>query len=146
MEAPPPSDIEMTRSPCCAAQTMQFATPEIAPLPEESSALHIDSFELNATPATPLPLFAIAAIVPATCVPWSLSSAHLSATTVGSPPITPRNGNEFTPAQSAVWPTRSSWLWSMPVSTTPTFTPLPDGNPPRPASSQPVGACMSERP
>jgi hypothetical protein len=43
---------------------MQLATPEIGPLPDELSALQIESLELNATPATPLPLWASAATGP----------------------------------------------------------------------------------
>src|SRR6185437_4712832 len=125
---------------------MQLATPVVEPLPDELSALHSASRELNATPATPLPLFAIAATVPDTCEPWSLSSVHLPPTIVGSPPIRPAMPNDFTPAQFTVCPTRSSWVWSTPVSTIPTFTPLPDGKPPRPASSQPVGACICASP
>ena len=53
---------------------MQFATPAVEPEPSALSALQIARFELKATPATPTPLLALAAIVPATCVPWSLSS------------------------------------------------------------------------
>jgi hypothetical protein len=44
--------------------------------------LQTESVELNATPATPVALFAFAAIVPATCVPCMLSSAQVPFITV----------------------------------------------------------------
>ena len=57
---------------------MQLATSAVEPEPSgPPSALQIASGELNATPATPLPLLALPVIVPATCVPWPLSSAHV---------------------------------------------------------------------
>ena len=50
---------------------MQLATPAVVPEPSAFSARQIASWELKETPATPTPLLALAAIVPATCVPWS---------------------------------------------------------------------------
>jgi hypothetical protein len=47
---------------------MQFATSESSPA-APCSALQTISGELNATPAMPVALFALAAIVPETCVP-----------------------------------------------------------------------------
>ena len=55
---------------------MQFATPAVVPEPSALSAWQIASCELKETPATPTPLLALAAIVPATCVPWSLWSVQ----------------------------------------------------------------------
>jgi hypothetical protein len=60
---------------------MQLATSAIDPMPNSSSALQTTRSALNATPAMPMPLLALAAMVPATWVPWSLSSAHWSLTT-----------------------------------------------------------------
>src|SRR4051812_16485204 len=86
----------MTFAPRSASHVMQLATSEVEPEPAASSALQIVSGELNATPVTPRPLFAMAAIVPATCVPWPLSSRHEPART--RPPV------DW--PQSAVLPTR----------------------------------------
>src|SRR3954469_10484020 len=93
---------------------MQLATSDVVPWPSGPlRALQIDSGELNATPVTPRPLFALPVIVPATCVPWPLSSRHAPLMT--TPPV------DW--PQSIVLPTRSSWVCVMPVSTMPTFTP-----------------------
>src|SRR4051812_12846409 len=119
---------------------MQLATSEVEPEPSgPPSALHMASCELNATPATPLPLLALAVIVPDTCVPWPLSSAQLPSW------IEPlRTGiPEYDLAQFATLPARSSCVARMPVSTTPTFAPPVDGDVPSPAASQPSGASMS---
>jgi hypothetical protein len=57
---------------------MQLATSAVEPVPSgPPSALQIVSGELNETPATPVPLLALAEIVPATWVPCPLSSAQL---------------------------------------------------------------------
>jgi hypothetical protein len=77
VDAPPPRLIEITRAPCEATQLMQLATSAVLPVPSgPPSALQTTRSALNATPATPVALLALAAIVPATWVPWSLSSAH----------------------------------------------------------------------
>src|SRR3954447_10321495 len=130
----------MTLAPLSCAQRMQLATSEVEPWPSgPPSALHIASCELNATPATPLPLLALPVIVPDTCVPWPLSSAQVPS---WIEPVS-RNTPVYDLAQFATLPTRSSCVERMPVSTTPTFTPPVDGNRPRPAVSQPSGASMS---
>src|SRR3954454_9064977 len=73
--SPPPRLIEITFTPCLAVQLMQLAMSLVRPVPAAvASALHITSGELNATPATPWPLFVFAEIVPDTCEPWPLSS------------------------------------------------------------------------
>ena len=60
------------------AQTMQLATSDVEPCPSgPPSALQTASCELNATPATPLPLFVFAVIVPEVWLPWPLSSAQV---------------------------------------------------------------------
>ena len=113
---------------------MQFATSAVVPWPSGPlSALQIDSGELNATPVTPRPLFAVAVIVPATWVPWPLSSRH--------EPEVIRPATDW--PQSTVLPARSSWVWVIPVSTIPTLTPPLCGKAPIPATSQPSGASMS---
>ncbi len=60
---------------------MQLATPAVVPEPAALSAWQIASCELKETPATPTPLLALAAIVPATCVPWSFMSVQLPSVT-----------------------------------------------------------------
>jgi len=129
---------------------MQLAMPATAPAPLRSSALQIASGELNATPATPRPLFARAAAVPATWVPWPLSSAQRPATIVGSASSgsvsSPSRSipNDLTPAQSTTLPARSSCAARTPVSTIPIFAPFRAlGKLPRLAASQPSGASMS---
>src|SRR3954451_17052686 len=140
VESPPPRLIEMTDAPLSDSQVMQLATSAVEPEPSgPPSARHIASGELKATPATPLPLFALPVIVPETCVPWPLSSEQEPSW------IEPLSS---TPAmrdcaQLASLPARSSWVARIPVSTTPTFTPPVAGNVPRPAASQPSGASMS---
>src|SRR3569833_2011793 len=48
VESPPPSDIEITRAPCCETQVMQLATSAVEPEPSAPpSALQITSGELN---------------------------------------------------------------------------------------------------
>ena len=95
--------------------------------------MQIDSDALNATPATPVALFALAAIVPATWVPCMLSSTQAPLATV------PPNAAP----QSTTLPLSSGWVWSIPVSTMPIFTPPVAGKLPSPAASQPSGASMS---
>src|SRR5215212_4893217 len=58
---------------------MQLATSASVPLPDSSSALQTTRSELKAMPATPTPLLALAAIVPATCVPLSVVVDTLAA-------------------------------------------------------------------
>ena len=103
------------------------------------SALQIESGELNETPATPMPLFAFAEIVPATWVPWPLSSAHepswIVPAKIGRMPCDR--------AQLATLPVRSGCAVWMPVSTMPTLAPPVAGKAPSPAASQPSGASMS---
>src|SRR5215212_10112358 len=118
---------------------MQLATPVVDPEPSgPNSALHIDTFELNATPATPMPLFALPVIVPETWVPWSLSSTHVLDSDTVPPPTRPRTPCEA-PAQFASLPARSGCVLSIPVSTMPTVVPPDAGKAARPARSQPSG-------
>src|SRR5262249_37088631 len=135
VDAPPPSDSEITFEPCWASQVMQFATPDVLPEPTALSALHMPRLELNATPATPTPLLALAAIGPEPCVRWSLSSVHPPELTV------PNRVDAW--LQSTSLPDRSSCVLSIPVSTMPTRTPPLAGNAPSPPASQPSGASMS---
>src|SRR3954466_7624637 len=115
---------------------MQLAMSDVRPVPAAvASALHITIGELNATPATPWPLFVFAEIVPDTCDPWPLSSWQT--------PFTIARPLLYDVAQPTALPARSGCVLSMPVSTIPTFTPPVAGNAPRPARSQPSGASMS---
>ena len=112
--------MEITLAPCVCVQLMQLATSEVRPTPAPPrSALQITRLALKSTPATPVALFAFAAIVPATCVPCRLSSMHSPSTTV--PPIAS--------PQFATLPLSSAWVWSMPVSTIPIFAPPVAGKP-----------------
>src|SRR3954463_8532071 len=118
---------------------MQFAMSDVRPVPAAvASALHITIGELNATPDTPVALFVFAEIVPDTCDPWPLSSAHT--------PLCRTSPALYDVAQPTALPARSGWVLSMPVSTIPTFTPPLEGNACRPARSQPSGASMSASP
>jgi len=67
---------------------MQLAMSSVNPRPAEFSARQTASGELNETPATPTALFAIAAAVPATCVPCPWPSVHVPSRIVL---IRPRN-------------------------------------------------------
>src|SRR3954451_17843394 len=115
---------------------MQFAMSEVRPVPAAvASALHITIGELKATPDTPVALFVLAEIVPDTCEPWPLSSAHT--------PLWIRRPVLYDVAQPTALPARSGCVLLMPVSTMPTFTPPLFGKADRPARSQPSGASMS---
>src|SRR3954454_10373609 len=130
-DAPPPRLIEMTRAPLSLSQRMQLATSDVLPWPSgPPSARHIASGELNATPATPLPLFALPVIVPDTCVPWPLSSAHWP--TWIDPPSSPPRPRDC--AQFACLPVSSTWVARISVRATPTLTSPLLGTVPRPAS------------
>src|SRR3954468_6815767 len=129
--------MEMTFAPLSCTHVMQLATSAVEPCPSgPPSALQIDSGELNATPATPLPLFALAVIVPATCVPWPLSSAQEP--TWIEPERSGIGPCDF--AQSTSLPVRVSCVGKIPVLDDPAFPPAGGGNVPRPAASQPSGA------
>ena len=71
----------------------------------------------GATPTMPTPLRA-AAMVPATCVPWSL--------VVGYQPVAEVSGRpasvQFTESGTSMLAARSGWSGSMPLSRTPTRT------------------------
>ena len=85
----------ITLAPFWTAHAMPFAIDAYEPDPFESSALTGMIGDEYATPATPTPLFVAAPAMPATCVPWPLSSAPGPATHV-SVALTQ-------PAPSAVW-------------------------------------------
>ncbi|MNY00133.1 hypothetical protein D3C86_1326160 [compost metagenome] len=76
---------------------MPWAIAEVEPEPSEPSTLMARILVLGATPTTPLPLLARAAMVPATWVPWPWSS-------MGSLSLLPKSGPLMT------LPARSSWL------------------------------------
>src|SRR3954463_9925171 len=115
---------------------MQFAMSEVRPVPAAvASALHITIGELNATPDTPVALFVLAEIVPDTCEPWPLSSAHT--------PLWIRSPALDDVAQPTALPAGSGVVLSMPVSTMPPFTPRLFGKADRRAGSQPAGGSMS---
>src|SRR5688500_13295255 len=60
----------IAHAPVSAAQTRPFAAPENEPEPLSQGTLAFSRLALYATPTTPTPLFAFAATVPATSVPW----------------------------------------------------------------------------
>src|SRR4051794_37345113 len=115
---------------------MQLAMSDVRPVPAAvASALHITIGELNAQPDTPVALFVLAEIVPDTCEPWPLSSAHT--------PLWIKRPVLYDVAQPTALPARSGCVLSMPVSTMPTFWPPLFGKAARLARSQPSGASMS---
>src|SRR5829696_4790990 len=76
-DSPPPRLIEITFTPWLAVQLRQLAMSLVRPTPAGvASALQDTIGELDATPATPMPLPVFAEIVPATCEPWPLSSSQ----------------------------------------------------------------------
>src|SRR5919197_3890002 len=85
---------------------------------------------LGATPTMPKP-FEAAAIVPAVCVPWPLSSC--AAVPWTGAPLT-----QFALAATSMLARRSGWLKSIPVSMSPTRT---DGLPPVIAWASGVWIC-----
>src|SRR5437762_2337810 len=89
---------------------MPLATDAYEPLPVESRTLTGMIGDENATPATPTPLFVAAPTMPATCVPWPLSSAAELATQV---PV-----RQFAPDEVWTRPLRSGCDDWTPVSTT----------------------------
>ncbi len=92
------------------------------------------SWASGATPATPRLLSLMAAAMPATWVPWPKSSwadpVHLRA----FPSVLRQL------VDSTMWPARSSWVRSTPVSTMPIRTPAPV------VLAQAAGAPMATRP
>jgi hypothetical protein len=73
----------------------------------------------KAVPATPPALFVEAAAIPATCVPWPLSSPAALAVQVLVELM------QFAPALVNTRAPKSGWVHSMPVSTTATVAPPP---------------------
>src|SRR4051794_17349548 len=60
----------MTWEPFLTAQLMPFAKPELDPAPVSLRIFPARMEHPGQTPATPMPLPAVAATIPATCVPW----------------------------------------------------------------------------
>ena len=89
-------------------QSIPQMTCDQVPLPYRSRTLTAYMVVPGATPITPLPLF-LAAIVPATCVPWPLSSLAFGL------PLT-----QLVPSTTL----RSGWVRATPVSITATLTSL----------------------
>jgi hypothetical protein len=108
-----------TRAPWSTAQTMPFEIGEYGPLPLASSTFTGTSEESNASPATPTALFVAAAAMPATWVPWPLSS-------IAAPVAQPEEERQLPPRSVRTRPSaRSGCVESTPVSTTAMRTPLP---------------------
>src|SRR5262249_25633719 len=107
----------ITFAPFWTAQAIPFTIDAYEPDPVESSTFTGMMGDEYATPATPMPLFVAAPAMPATCVPWPLSSTALLELHV------PLTLTQLAP--SALWtrPERSEWLDSTPVSTTASGTP-----------------------
>src|SRR5262245_9707144 len=102
----PPRDRLITRAPWSTASTMPVATSE-SKARSPANTLTGMTRPFQVTPATPMPLFALAAITPATNVPCPGSSV------IGEAGATTLN-------PGARRPTRSGWVTSTPVSTTAT--------------------------
>ena len=56
------------------------------PFPSSSKALHGISRTAQSMPATPVPLFPTAPMIPATCVPWNSASIGSASPPAGSIP------------------------------------------------------------
>src|SRR5437588_1019863 len=109
-----------TEAPWSTTQWMAAPTSLSVPDPWLPTARATTRWASGAIEATPIPLLVMAAMMPATWVPWPLGSLV--------PPGPQRAGLPFDPTQSApstTLPTRSSWPASTPVSTMPTVTPAP---------------------
>ena len=70
--------------------------------------------------ATPMPLLVMAPMMPATWVPWPMTSVVPPGPHAAGFPLEPTQSTPLT-----TLPARSSWLASMPESTTPTVIPAP---------------------
>ena len=71
---PPPQELLVTRMPMRVAYWSASTAPETGPLPPAPRNLSTTIFACQTTPETPSPLFPTAAMMPAVCVPWPLSS------------------------------------------------------------------------
>ena len=60
----------ITRTPCATAHAMPLAIDASGQLPSAKQTLMGTKLAPSASPATPFPLFADAAMIPATWVPW----------------------------------------------------------------------------
>ena len=116
--AGPPRLRLMTPAPLFAAKAMPSAIPELLPPPSASSARMAMICACGATPATPMPLFATAAAVPATCEPWRLKSSGVVPGSTKSAPLMP-------PGPFHRFGARSGCVRSTPVSTMAITWPLP---------------------
>ncbi len=116
--AGPPRLMLITVAPFDAANRMPFAMSELEPLPSPSSTRTAMICACGATPATPIPLSAIAAAVPATCVPWRLKSSGSESPSTKSIPWMP-------PGPVQRLPARSGCVRSTPVSTMAITWPAP---------------------
>src|SRR3954454_16871852 len=70
VDAPTTRLMLMTCAPFLTAQLMPFARPELEPVPVSLRIFPASMEHPGQTPATPMPLLAVAATIPATCVPW----------------------------------------------------------------------------
>src|SRR5438105_8319950 len=95
----------------------QLATDAYEPEPLEASTFTGTTVDVKDVPATPSALFVEAAAIPATCVPWPLSSSPVSETHV---PL-----RQYAPSAVSICAARSGWVESTPVSTTASFAPPP---------------------
>ena len=74
---PPPQLLFDILAPCATAKFRALMAPEVDPLPVASRNFRAMIWTFQFTPVTPMPLLPAAPIVPATCVPWLLSSIGL---------------------------------------------------------------------
>ena len=109
----------VTSTPCVAAHMNAQTTASGKKNPSALPALIPAILTFGATPTIPIP-FDAAAIVPAVCVPWPLSSC--AAVPGTGAPLT-----QFALLATSRLACKSGWLKSIPVSMSPTRT---DGLPP----------------
>jgi len=117
----------MTEAPILFAYRMAAIASDTYPFPDELRNLRGIIFAFQQTPVIPMLLFPTAAIVPAQCVPWPLSSIGLLFFETKFHPFTssiypflsssiPLFG--ISPGFFQMFAARSGWVYSTPVSIT----------------------------
>ena len=99
----------MTVAPLSAAQRTPSAIVESKPSPVLSSTFTGRIRAVQATPAMPTPLLVSAAAIPATIVPWPLSSAALVSLLTKSWPASTRPVRSGCAALTPVSTTATTW-------------------------------------
>jgi hypothetical protein len=115
----------MTSAPWSADQRMPAAISSKLP-PSSVRTLTASRFASGAVPATPVPLFVVAAAMPATCVPCVLGGPALGADSQSPlPQPFALVAQPVNVAPPAILPARSGWSRSTPESTTAIVCPAP---------------------